>query len=493
MRYIKVHCSRRCVRTVRDADASRVRSSPSPSPSPSSSSSSNASEAHTTQVSIPFTLRELRDSYNLSIFATRLAQRKAQLELDKRLEKAKRVRTLGAFERTVGATARDGGTGSSAVEKGRAWIGGNPYLGAPNPLFGAGPSPVPPTASHDRPRRETSRERRERHRRESLDYFREAGPLHDDELDERVRTTWVSAIRKMREEGMIVEWDGGEADDGEGVATRPGDRTSRPNSPRTALRFQQAATRRGLDPRDELPDLPIHAAASAKPTKRECPAAASACPWGDVRLDFSSDDEDDEEADKPEVLDTPKAALPTGLLTRSVGACPWGDVKLEGDDDELPSSPIKKTSRAHETPRTPARPRKSSSPDEYELPPSAQVPSSCTPKRVRRSSPTQSDFSDTSFVTTGSLDDDAEVEPRFQLVIASGLCAPILRIVQDLYARNVSAASVSEEGVRKAMAADSRWEAVARWSLEVNEALDRLCDDGSLQRHGQGYRPTSRW
>lgn len=103
-------------------------------------------------------------------------------------------------------------------------------------------------------------------------------------------------------------------------------------------------------------------------------------------------------------------------------------------------------------------------------------------------------------MTTGSLadadGDDTRAPPppqRFQLVTAASLCPLIEHLVKSIYATDTRLTSVSEADVRKRMYLDSQWEAVGRHGDQVTEALDLLCLDGVLQRHGQGFRPTHRW
>ena len=103
-------------------------------------------------------------------------------------------------------------------------------------------------------------------------------------------------------------------------------------------------------------------------------------------------------------------------------------------------------------------------------------------------------------MTTGSLaNNDGDETPsaplpqKFQLVTAASLCPLIENLVKSIYATDTRLTSVSEEDVRKRMYLDSQWEAVGRHGDQVTEALDLLCLDGVLQRHGQGFRPKHRW
>lgn len=496
MLYIKMHLERRYLKQISGA----VRPPASPSPSARRISSMPDAAAAEEEVSLPFTLPQLRANDSLHLFATRVAQETAREKERKRLARANRSRVQGSLAVTAEAVA--GAKGDTAALRSRAWVRGrNPYL------RGSDPPTVAPSSGR---MRETAAERRERKRREGLAAFEEAGPLFDEELKVEVGKVWRTAIRSMRAEGTIVEAEEAEVE----VAGNDGRKSDAPVSPRAAL-WARTSRQAAADDLPDLPDLPRYAQAGPPPasspptqvrtpTKRKVSAPVDksphACPWGDVRLGSSSD----EEELKVEVASagpTPRAGLRQGDWSSpqqgSALACPWGEVKLESQDDEV-RSPLSADVKTPLAARTNSwvspliTPKQSYSPDEYELPPSAQAPSSPFRRPPGRS---PSSASDASFLTTGSLADadDEEHPQRFQLVTASSLGPLVLTIVQNVYATNVRASSVSAEDVRARMYRDARWEAVARCGVQVDEALDLLCLDGSVHRHGEGYRPAARW
>ncbi|BGP55116.1 hypothetical protein JCM8202v2_002711 [Rhodotorula sphaerocarpa] len=499
MLYIKMHLERRYLKRI--SGAVRPPASPSPSARGISSMPDAAAAAEEEEVSLPFKLPQLRANDNLHLFATRVAQETAREKERKRLARANRSRVQGSL--AVMAEAVAGAKGGTAALRSRAWVrGGNPYL------RGSDPPTMAPSSGR---MRETAAERRERKRREGLAAFEEAGPLFDEELKVEVGKVWRTAIRSMRAEGTIVEAEEAEAE--VEVAGNDGRKSDAPVSQRAALWAR--TSRQAAADEDDLPDLPRYARAEPAPassppaqvrtpTKRKVSAPVDkslhACPWGDVRLGSSSDEEE-LKVDRSSAGPTPRAGMRQGDWSSpqqgSALACPWGEVKLESQDDEVrcPLSADVKTPLAA---RTNSRvspfitPKQPYSPSDFELPPSAQAPSSPFRRPPGRS---PSSASDASFLTTGSLADadDDEHPQRFQLVTASSLGPLVLTIVQNVYATNIHASSVSAEDVRARMYRDARWEAVARCGVQVDEALDLLCLDGSVHRHGEGYRPAERW
>ncbi|TKA53033.1 hypothetical protein B0A53_03912 [Rhodotorula sp. CCFEE 5036] len=507
--YIKLHVQRHYLQTIKSSSSDEVHNGTTAAP-PSSPSPFGVSDLSTTddagiEIAIPFSLPQLKANKQLSIFATRLAQEQARLKEQARVEKlenARRWGTLGlAVRGAMGEGDGRGGGGGGGVDetptKGRAWVGPNPYLRRDDatPALDYGPS-----STSSKPQESGLRRRRERRRCDTILFWEEAGPLYDDELADAVGKVWRTAIRTMRSWGMVIEY----------AEPEPAQEPTRTSAWREADLPQ-------LDRTDELPDLPRHEERSTTvlrtPRKRKSPAATvvSNCPWGDVRLEGSTDDEG--------AVSTPRAVKRSKVADDRkeeadgpAPGCPWGDVKLfdDEDDPEDPTTPVRAdvrssrqagTSTTRFSPTT-ERPIRSPSPEfDIPLPPSAQRPSSpAAAARVKRSPSSYSDCSDTSIMTTGSLadadGDDTRAPPpaqRFQLVTAASLCPLIEHLVKSIYATDTRLTSVSEADVRKRMYLDSQWEAVGRHGDQVTEALDLLCLDGVLQRHGQGFRPTHRW
>ena len=513
--YIKLHVQRHYLKSIKssssDEDHNGTTATPPSSPSPFGVSdlSTTTDDDAGIEIAVPFSLPQLKANKQLSIFATRLAQEQARLKEQARVEKlanARRWGTLGLAVRGAmggkdGDGARGGGGGGGGVDetptKGQAWVGPNPYLRRDDatPALDYGPS-----STSSKPQESGLRRRRERRRCDTTLFWEEAGPLYDDDLADAVGKVWRTAIRTMRSWGMVIEYAEPEA---------PVQEPTRATARRRKADLPQ------LDGTDELPDLPRHEERSTTvlrtPRKRKSPAATfvSNCPWGDVRLEGSTDDEEG-------AVSTPRAVKKSKVVDdrkEEAGGpapgCPWGDVKLfdDEDDPEDPTTPVRAdvrssrqagTSTTRFSPTT-VRPVRSPSPEfDIPLPPSAQRPSSPAAARVKRSPSSYSDCSDTSIVTTGSLadnDDGDETPPpqRFQLVTAASLCPLIGDLVKSIYKTDTRLTSVSEEDVRKRMYLDSQWEAVGRHGDQVTEALDLLCLDGVLKRHGQGFRPTHRW
>jgi hypothetical protein len=507
--YIKLHVQRHYLQTIKSSSSDEVHNGTTAAP-PSSPSPFGVSDLSTTddagiEIAIPFSLPQLKANKQLSIFATRLAQEQARLKEQARVEKlenARRWGTLGlAVRGAMGEGDGRGGGGGGGVDetptKGRAWVGPNPYLRRDDatPALDYGHS-----STSSKPQESGLRRRRERRRCDTILFWEEAGPLYDDELADAVGKVWRTAIRTMRSWGMVIEY----------AEPEPAQEPTRTSAWREADLPQ-------LDRTDELPDLPRHEERSTTvlrtPRKRKSPAATvvSNCPWGDVRLEGSTDDEG--------AVSTPRAVKKSKVADDRkeeadgpAPGCPWGDVKLfdDEDDPEDPTTPVRAdvrssrqagTSTTRFSPTT-ERPIRSPSPEfDIPLPPSAQRPSSpAAAARVKRSPSSYSDCSDTSIMTTGSLadadGDDTRAPPppqRFQLVTAASLCPLIEHLVKSIYATDTRLTSVSEADVRKRMYLDSQWEAVGRHGDQVTEALDLLCLDGVLQRHGQGFRPTHRW
>lgn len=512
--YIKLHVQRHYLESISSSaseqdhngtTATTAAVGPPSSPSPFGVSDLSTTADAGIEIAVPFSLPQLKANKQLSIFATRLAQEQARLKEQARVEKLENAHKWGSLG-LAGRGAMGGGGGGRGVDetptKGQAWVGENPYLrrdATPAVDYG-----LPSTSS--KPQELRLRHRRERRRCDTILFWQEAGPLYDDELADAVGKVWRTAIRTMRSWGMIIEY------------AEPAPAPVRTSAWREADLPQQ------LDGTDELPDLPRHEERSTTvlrtPRKRTSPAAtpvASNCPWGDVRLQGSSDDEEGNDF-RGAAASTPRAVKKSKLVDDRkeeaegpAPGCPWGDVKLfdDEDDPEDPTTPMRAAARSSRQPGTPKRfspterPIRSPSPEfELPLPPSAQRPSSpAAAARVKRSPSSYSDCSDTSIMTTGSLADDddgaetraAPPPQRFQLVTAASLCPLMEHLVKSIYATDTRLTSVSEADVRKHMYLDSQWEAVGRHGDQVTEALDLLCLDGVLQRHGQGFRPTHRW
>ncbi|GAA5982251.1 hypothetical protein JCM10908_004801 [Rhodotorula pacifica] len=496
--YIKLHVQRHYLQQTASASvdvAAAGAALPPSSPSPFGLSDTSSSDQSTVEVSIPFSLPQLKANKNLSIFATRLAQEQARIKEQTRASRLRQERVKGSLGMVAGTRVDETPT------KGQAWVGGNPYLRNNNygtsTNFAAGETPSSSSASNA-----NRSKRRTRQRCDTVSFWEEAGPLFDDELEEEVGKTWRAAIRTMRSRGMIVEYAEPEVEAASAWRRRDEVQLSGNNSRRTTA---------------DLPDLPRHRAGSTRspavlnetPRKRKSPEVDN-CPWGDVRLEGSDDLED-------AAVSTPRASKKSKVVACAAGieagpapGCPWGDVKLfddDGEDDGHSKTPVRGPSE-FSTPR--GKPNRSSfSPDDldYQLPPSAQQPSSPSTAaaaiRVYRSPSSCSNCSDTSMLTTGSLaddnddDNDGEAPPpppqRFQLVTAASLSPLIESLVVSIYETNTKLTSVAAEDVRKRMYLDSQWEAVAREGEQVDEALDLLCLEGAIQRHGQGFRPTQRW
>lgn len=519
IQYIKLHVQRHYLESMsstsdqdhNDTAATTAAVGPPSSPSPFgvsgfSTTAAAADDNAGIEIAIPFSLPQLKANQQLSIYATRLAQEQARLKEQARVEKLENARRLGTLGLAAhgkhGGAARGGGGGGvdETPTKGQAWVGANPDLrrdATPDLDYGLSSTQSKPHEAGP------SRRRRERRRCDTIFFWEEAGPLYDDKLADAVGKVWRTAIRTMRSWGMIIEY----------AEPAPVQEPTRTSAWRNADLPQLVGT-------DELPDLPRHEERSTTvlrtPRKRKSPAATvvSNCPWGDVRLEGSSDDEAGDDFGGAAVS-TPRAVKKSKVTDDRkeeadgpAPGCPWGDVKLfdDEDDPEDPTTPMRAAVQSSRQPGTSTRsspterPVRSPSPEfELPLPPSAQRPSSPA-ARVKRSPSFYSDCSDTSFVTTGSLaNNDGDETPsaplpqKFQLVTAASLCPLIENLVKSIYATDTRLTSVSEEDVRKRMYLDSQWEAVGRHGDQVTEALDLLCLDGVLQRHGQGFRPKHRW
>ncbi|GAA5876665.1 hypothetical protein JCM3774_005908 [Rhodotorula dairenensis] len=496
--YIKLHVERHYLQRVsapgHDNEATATFPPSSPSPFAASDPPRDGGD---TEISIPFSLPQLRANKQLSIYATRLAQEQARVKEQRRVDRLLDERRKGPLALAAATRAGRGGEFDETPVKGQAWTAVNPYLSndTADPSFertaGAGPDCAPVSTSA------TSSSllgRRARQRRETIMFWEEAGPLYDDELAEQVGKVWRTAIRTMRSQGTIIEYT-------EPVATEPAE-SSRASSWRR--------TNRALNGSGELLDLPRYGGTAASPIgvrtprKRKAPSGVSNCPWGDVRLQGS---DDDDAVSTPRPSKQAKVVAASELVDEAGPApgCPWGDVKLfgednaEADDAEGEGTPVQ-TPVVATTPqaRRPAtrfspeaQPRSPSPELDFQLPPSAQRPP-LEARAPHRSPSSLSDSSDASLMTTGSLADDVPAPQRFQLVTAASLCPLVDSLVASIYATNTHLTSVSSEDVRKRLYLDSQWEAVARHGDQVDEALDLLCLDGALQRHGQGFRPTHR-
>ncbi|BGP31659.1 hypothetical protein JCM10296v2_003433 [Rhodotorula toruloides] len=461
MVYIRHHLLRRFVRTVASDDDAP------PSTPPASGRSfptSSPPQTGAVEYSLPFTIADLAANRHLALFATRLVQERAKLAEQKQLEKARLRQTAGSLAIAV--------VGMVAPKTARSWVASGPMSGQKGGRGTGGrgaaglllPPPMASVSSSRSRGGETQEERRARRQKEREAKLEDAGPLKGEALEKEVAKVWREAIRTMRANGMIVEFvdTADEDDEKDGLELSFIDR----KESRNAL--------------NDLPDLPSRGSSRTSPPKEQHRAAAvSVCPWGDVKLEMSS----------PKLSpETPRASKRVKREEPSspAGACPWGDVKLEGVDagDSVVKTPLPKRMKQSLSP-----PVKVESPSSlaWNLPPSFQRSSPTT--RAHRS---PSAASDASFVTTGSLSDEARPQ-SFQLVTVASLCPLVLDLLSTAYASNVSSPSVTVADLRQRMYQDDRWARVALYSEAVTAALSRLATEGQVQRHGQGWRPVRRW
>ncbi|GAA6001037.1 uncharacterized protein JCM10292_006343 [Rhodotorula paludigena] len=465
--YIRHHLSKHYIRTV-SVPSSSAPSSPA-TPRASSSNwhtcASTAAGPSTAEYSLPFTLSDLVANSHLALFARRLAQERALVAQRTKAARARTRSQRGVFAVQAGTI--------SPSSKGAAWVAPGNGRGAARGgrgevRSGAAGLLLPPPSASAAARRE----------RRSDTERADDGPLEGDELEEAVGKVWREALRTMRRNGDIVEWVAppGAAEDEGG----------------------KSAMTRALEKVDELPDLPMRRAREAEPKTPVKPKAkkagivadkaVSACPWGDVKLVLSDDDEPADDAQP-----TPRPAAAAAVQAPSLSACPWGDVKLYPNDDDEPAV-FKTPQPKRTTPVKPAPPSSTSPPARQPFDRShylGAAPRAAPPPP--RSPSAMSVASDTSIVTTGSLALDDPNPQSFQLVTPASLAPLVLSLVEQAYAAQVSSASVTEQAVRLRMYHDDRWAAVARYSEAVSRALAMLAAEGSIERHGQGWRPVQRW
>ncbi|BGP24248.1 hypothetical protein JCM10295v2_003158 [Rhodotorula toruloides] len=472
MVYIRHYLLRHFVRAVAsDDDASP--STPLSRSTLTSFPASSPTQSRTVECSLPFTIANLATNRHLALFATRLVQERAKLAEQKQLEKKRQRQIAGSLAHAA--------VGTAAPKTGKSWVAYG-VMGERGPSKGGRGTTgraatsllLPPpmaSASSSRPRTgEMQEERRVRRQKEMDAKLEDAGSLKGEALEKEVAKVWREALRTMRANGMIVEYVEAPQDDDE-------------EEDDLELSFVIGKASRRSAP-DDLPDLPSRRPSHTSPPRQQrCDTAVSACPWGDVKLELSSPKL------SPETPRASKRVKRNQPCNPSV-ACPWGDVKLKGIDDEADAA-----DSAFKTPQ-PKRIKQSTSPPVKVESPSS--PAWTVPPSFQRSSPTSrphrspSAASDASFVTTGSLSDEARPQ-SFQLVTATSLCPLVFALLSATYASNISSPSVTESDLRQRMYQDDRWARVALYSEAVTGALSLLAAEGQVQRHGKGWRPVRRW
>lgn len=474
MVYIRHHVLRHFVRNV-TSEEDAPHSTPSARHRSTSLPASSPLQARPVEYSLPFTIADLSANRHLALFATRLVQERAKLAEQKELEKARLRQTAGPLAAAV--------AGTPALRAGRSWIAAGP-MGARGPSKsgrGAGgggttglllPPPMSSSSSSSRPRPgETQEERRARREKEREAELADAGPLKGEALEKATAKVWREAIRTMRGNGMIVEY-------AEPPACEVDDEPDE-----MELSFVEGTASRSAP--DDLPDLPARKSSYVSPSRAPVAAMSpSDCPWGDVKAELSTPKFSPETPRASKRAKRDESASPAAAAT-----CPWGDVKLEGIDAADMDDAVFKTPQPKRIKQGTSPPVKAESPS---------TPTWALPPSFQRSSPTSrpqrspSAASDASFVTTGSLSDEARPQ-SFQLVTAPSLCPLVLELLSATYDSNVSSPSVTESDLRHRMYQDDRWARVALYSEAVSAALQLLATSGQIQRHGQGWRPIKRW
>ncbi|GAA5834756.1 hypothetical protein JCM11251_003655 [Rhodosporidiobolus azoricus] len=498
--YIRFHLQDKFVKSTSNSSASDrtsfadVLASPSPTPSPSSfnapfdpfapTDSPPTFASASTEVSIPFSLSTLQtSSSHLQLFARRLAQRLARAKLDKEQGDRARKKRLGAAGVVLGGRPRLRnaiGVAEAYVAPGRTGVG-KAKRGMVEKGSGAFLLPSSAQASHSTSTcdDEQIEARRARRRAEKALMRGEDGPLHGAELEKAVGKVWRDALRTMRGNGVVVEY------------------VAPPQEEEVVEEVEVEGGWGGAG----LPDEPSWAKRVKREVKEE-----SVCPWGDPFAEI--------DLEGGETPTTPKAtrapAIKQEEVEDAVSACPWGDVKLEWDESS-PKKEVKVEEEEDAVVKTPTaqrisphHPRRSSHSSNSKTPrPAAAafpsplaLPSSSAARHGAGMGMDTSLRSESSYMTTGSLNYSLTTSPtspslpHFQLVTSRTLAPVVLSLLSALYSTGKGNVEVLD--IRKRMACDDTWEKVAAYSPEVDRAMEVLEEMGEAEKCGKGWRPVRR-